>query len=87
MNLLIDILKSWQRYLKAAGKAPNSISTYASTVLSFVAYVEAQDIKPTVDALARSTVLDWLASQQGVAAPASVATRFSTATAGRCFDC
>lgn len=76
MTELIELLRSWQRFLKASGKAPKSISTYTSSVTSFTTWIETQDIKPTVDALTRPAVIDWLAAQQGVAASASVATRF-----------
>jgi site-specific recombinase XerC len=78
LNLTIeDAAASWQRHLRAANKAPRTITGYLDAVTRFGAYLADVGMPRDVAAIRREHVESWVVAMQDAGhRPASVANRY-----------
>lgn len=74
---LDDLVDSWRRHLRAADKAPRTVTLYTQSVRFFAAWLDDQDRPATLDQLTRDAITSWLASlADGGQSTNTLATRF-----------
>ena len=78
LNLTIeDAAASWQRHLRAANKAPRTITGYLDAITRFGAYLAEMGMPRDVTAIKREHVESWIVAMQDAGhRPASVANRY-----------
>lgn len=67
---------SFARHLRAEGKAERTRVLYGQAVRFYAQHLTERGIEPTLDALTRANIRDWLATLQEDKQPATVKTRY-----------
>src|SRR5690349_20177956 len=73
---LDDLLISFRRDLRAAGRVERTGVLYAQSVTFYARWLADQGRDPVLSALTRSSIAAWLAELVDSKAPGTVATRF-----------
>lgn len=68
--------KSFARHLRAEGKAPRTVTLYGMSVAMYADWLTAKGIAPTVAALTRDNIREWLADLSETRATGTVRTRY-----------
>lgn len=70
-----ELVRSWERYLRAGNRSPRTIQSYAEAALQFDAWLDDQDLPVDAGLVERRHVEAWLASLLERWKPATAATR------------
>jgi site-specific recombinase XerD len=73
---LRGLLRSWERSLRAAGRSPATLSSYATAGRQLAEHLEAAGMPTSVADIKREHVEDYIVSVREAHSPATVATRY-----------
>ena len=71
-----ELVRSWERYLRAGNRSPRTIQSYAEAALQFDAWLDDQDLPVDAGLIERRHVEAWLASLLDRWKPATAAARY-----------